>query len=246
MADALSWRVERACAAAFPARDRHVIDGWSVGVSGGGPRRINSASVIDPAAPRDRATLATIHALFAAAGQPTIVRVTDLADVTDLLDTAGFTPPEGRTRTLLRAAGTVVTSATAVTLASTPDPAWLAARSRLSALDHRATAARITAPAAYARIDHDGATVAIGYAALTDGIAVIEAIATDAAARRRGQASAIVAALCDWAARGGADHIALQVEEANAAARALYDRLGFVTDLYGYHYRRSAPCPTPV
>lgn len=245
--DALIWRVERACAAAWPARVAHRESGWMVGVSGGGSRRSNSASATAPDVALDMPTLHAIQRRYRDADQPTIVRLTDATQAAGaLLDAAGFAAPEGRTRTLLRLpAGHTPPGAVIVTAA--PDAAWRAARQRLSpssAADHAAIPSRVTAPAAFARVMEGAHSVAIGYAALTDGIAVIESVATDPAARRRGHASAIVAALLGWAARGGAAHVALQVEEANAAARALYDQLGFATDLYGYHYRRSARCPT--
>uniref|UniRef100_UPI0025847FB7 GNAT family N-acetyltransferase, cg3035/Rv0428c family n=1 Tax=uncultured Sphingomonas sp. TaxID=158754 RepID=UPI0025847FB7 len=49
----LCWRVERACAAAWPARTTDVLHGWAVARSGGGTRRINSASPLSPGATLD-------------------------------------------------------------------------------------------------------------------------------------------------------------------------------------------------
>lgn len=251
-ADPLDWRIERACAAAYPPRRVVRAGDWAVALSGGGSRRSNSASALGPDATLDAATRAAIEAVFAAAGQPVIVRVTELTPAVDaLLDRAGFAPPEGATRTLLRTLapaarahaplqGAAVAEADVVRAAA-PDAPWLATRRRLapSVEDPARVAGRVAAPSCYARIGD----AAIGYAVLHDGIAVIEAIGTDPRARRRGYARATVATLVDWAAGAGATHAALQVEATNAAARALYDHAGFATDRYGYHYRRSMACP---
>ncbi|WP_341209414.1 GNAT family N-acetyltransferase [uncultured Sphingomonas sp.] len=184
-----------------------------------------------------------IAAVYDCDGQPTIVRVTDLIPTSSATrDDAGFSAPEGHTRTLLRRLppGERFPSAAIVTTA--PDTAWVAARRRLAGHieSPAAVAARLSIPAAYARFDEGGTVRAIGYAAIHDRIAVLEAIATDPVARRRGFARTVIGALLDWAVVQGAGHAALQVEEANVAARALYARMGFATDLYGYHYRRRA------
>jgi ribosomal protein S18 acetylase RimI-like enzyme len=52
-----------------------------------------------------------------------------------------------------------------------------------------------------------------------------------------------------WARRDQAASAAcLQVVEANAPARRLYERMGFSAPLYGYHYRlKEAPAaPVPL
>jgi ribosomal protein S18 acetylase RimI-like enzyme len=247
-ADDLAWRVERACTAAYPPLAIVRAGDWAVARSGGGSRRTNAASALTPGATLDAARLATIADHYAAAGLPTILRLTDLApDASAFLDGRGFTAPEGGSRTLLRPAGPPCAAPADVVVAATPDPAWLAARRRLAPgiEDPAAVAARLAIPAAYAQRRRDGAVAAIGYVAVSDGIAIIEAVATAPESRRRGHASAIVAALVGWASDAGARHVALQVEATNAPARALYARLGFATDLYGYHYRRSPPCTPP-
>jgi ribosomal protein S18 acetylase RimI-like enzyme len=54
--------------------------------------------------------------------------------------------------------------------------------------------------------------------------------------RRRGLATAVMAALGDWAREHGALACVLQVVSSNAPALGLYDRLGF-TEHHRYHYR---------
>jgi GNAT superfamily N-acetyltransferase len=64
-------------------------------------------------------------------------------------------------------------------------------------------------------------------------------MATLPEARRCGVATRALRALVGWGLGQGCTRAYLQVEEDNAAARALYEGLGFAT-LYGYHYRTAA------
>jgi ribosomal-protein-alanine N-acetyltransferase len=64
-------------------------------------------------------------------------------------------------------------------------------------------------------------------------------------ARRAGLASRLVEAAAGLAARGGAERLFLEVAEDNAAARALYDRLGFIqTGRRRGYYARAAGRPS--
>jgi ribosomal protein S18 acetylase RimI-like enzyme len=266
----LGWRVERACAAAWPANEVREVGGWAVARSGGGTRRANSASASGPGARLDAGVIAAIDALYAEHDQPTLVRVTTLTPGMDaVLDAAGFAPPEGLTHTLAldllpdegRGPGgkAAVTQRHApherpptgprpspgsergeVVLSTTPDAPWIAVRRRLSLAEGRGAddqvtpALRLTVPAIFARFGDD----AVAYAAVVDGIAVVEAVAVDPAQRRRGLAHRMLATLLDRARDEGASHAALQVMADNAPAIALYRGLGFGHHLQNYHYRR--------
>ena len=82
-------------------------------------------------------------------------------------------------------------------------------------------------------------SLAIARGALAAGWIGITAVEVDESARRRGLGSHIVRELCAWAATAGpepAHSVYLQVQTGNAAALALYDRLGF-TRHHDYRYR---------
>ncbi|MEQ6903225.1 GNAT family N-acetyltransferase [Nocardioides sp. YIM 152588] len=70
--------------------------------------------------------------------------------------------------------------------------------------------------------------VAEGRATLDGDWLALHDLAVDPAHRRRGLATAVVAALLEWGAERGATTAWLHVESDNDAGRALYDALGFV------------------
>jgi ribosomal protein S18 acetylase RimI-like enzyme len=65
---------------------------------------------------------------------------------------------------------------------------------------------------------------------------VVSAVTVDERHRRRGLATAVMAALGQWARAEGAHACLLQVASSNDAGLALYERLGF-TEHHRYHYR---------
>lgn len=72
-----------------------------------------------------------------------------------------------------------------------------------------------------------GQRVATGVAVLDGDWLAIHGLAVDASHRRRGLATAVMAALVEWGAEQGARTVWLHVETDNMPALALYDRLGF-------------------
>jgi ribosomal protein S18 acetylase RimI-like enzyme len=65
-------------------------------------------------------------------------------------------------------------------------------------------------------------------------------VLTAPVARMRGLGSALCRCMIARAAAEGARHAYLQVDADNAAARSIYQRLGF-SDAYRYHYRTPEP-----
>ena len=78
--------------------------------------------------------------------------------------------------------------------------------------------------------------VAIGRATIDDGWLGVTAVEVDPALRRSGLARAVMAALFEWGRARGATRSYLQVSADNAAAVALYERLGYWVH-HDYRYR---------
>ncbi len=105
----------------------------------------------------------------------------------------------------------------------------------------RAMLAGLAIPAAFGAVRFGGPgtpLASLAYAAVHDGLACINMVATDPAARRRGLSRRVLLRLLAWAREAGAEGACLQVAADNAAAIPLYEGFGFRTDLYCYHYRR--------
>ena len=213
--------LEHAAALAWPGTEQHWHDGWLLRAGGGYTSRANSAVPLDFSA--------TIAAL---------------PGVIDWYERRGLAPWLALPERLVpvRAAGIKNTRVMVsdlsggeahpeVTLLDRPDPAWLTGYER-----------DVPVPVLTAVID--GAVVfasvagAVGRGAVTtapDGTVWlgISAVHVDSAHRRRGHARTLCRALIDWGARRGATRAYVQVLSDNAAAIALYSRLGFV--LHHHH-----------
>jgi len=74
------------------------------------------------------------------------------------------------------------------------------------------------------------------FAAIHDGTAMLHAIETAQASRRKGVGRNMIRGLAFWAQSQNAHTIALLVTKANVAANALYASMGFMA-VGGYHYR---------
>jgi GNAT superfamily N-acetyltransferase len=85
-------------------------------------------------------------------------------------------------------------------------------------------------------VDVDGAPAAIGIGVLELGWVGVFGMATRSDARRRGAGRGVLRELARWARDEGANNLYLQVETDNAAARTLYESVGFERN-HGYHYR---------
>jgi ribosomal protein S18 acetylase RimI-like enzyme len=88
----------------------------------------------------------------------------------------------------------------------------------------------------FAAVRAAGTTIAIGRGTVDDGWLGVTAVEVDPAHRRRGLASAVLAALLAWGRAHGARRTHLEVTSENSAALALYERAGYWTH-HEYHYR---------
>ncbi|GHD90482.1 GNAT family N-acetyltransferase [Streptomyces naganishii] len=131
----------------------------------------------------------------------------------------------------------------AVVLSRTADEAWLA-RYRRKGLSEVALEVLGSGPSVwFATVPGEGgdAPAAIGRCVVDGRWASFAAVEVDPARRRRGLATAVMAALARQALAEGASAAWLQVETDNAGARALYARMGFSAHHAYHHYRAPDP-----
>lgn len=220
--------VQRILDLAWPGLRRGRLGGWTVRVGRGATRRANSVLAVgDPGRALDEAravvagwageelplqavlggrTADEALALGWAVDAPTVVMVAALGDLA-----REDAPAE-------------------VVAAETPDAAWLAVF-RGGGVDDARLAELTAAPARYLRL---GAH-AVGRMAQVRDWAVLSCVEVAPQERGRGLGRAVTRALVAEAARLGARHVAVQVEEDNPAARELYAAEGFVEHhTYGY------------
>jgi N-acetylglutamate synthase len=237
-----TWRAPRA--------DR--LGDWLLRAADGFTGRANSALAAgDPRRPLPEAVEA-VCAWYAGLGQPAMIAVPfpmtgPAGELDGLLDVLGWSRREGPAIVMTAPpdaiAGLVPGPASGSVLApvqvsAAPDEAWLGMyHYRGQRLPPVARRLLMSAPwQAFASVREDGQTIGIGRVAADAGWAGITAIETDPQYRRRGLATAVTVALATLAVEHGATGLYLQVEDGNAAARTLYERMGF-TGHHRYHYR---------
>lgn len=87
----------------------------------------------------------------------------------------------------------------------------------------------------YACLEDESGALAAGTASFSQGWASLHGLRTIARARGKGYASALINALGNEALARNLNQCFLQVDEENAPARSLYQRLGFLS-AWRYHY----------
>jgi N-acetylglutamate synthase len=245
----LVWRVEETCLNAWPAVRQVLHGGWVLRFSGGLTRRANSANPLAVGGLDADTLIASFEALYRYQRLPTIFRLPSIIDSTidARLAAQGYTS-EGLSLVLHGDLDTVpAVRDPDVQLLERPAPQWFAAMAQLQrhtkkdANLYRQIVGCLAIPAAFAIRSDEHSIAALAYGAIHDGRICYESLVTDHSRQRRGYARRIIGSLAAWAADRGARGACLEVEAANAPARALYESLGF-KELYRYHYRR-APHP---
>jgi len=242
--DPPTWAaLEAAAWAAWPALAEHEHAGWRLRTAQGYTKRANSANAGPEAQPLGAQDLDRIEAHYARHGLPAIFRLTDPGPqpaLDDVLQQHGYSRVDP-SLVLWRLLAAPVDAVPPATLGW---PEWLEAFQAVSGklgpgqATHLAMLQAIQgrcAAAVWPALDPRCA----GLAVLHQGWAGLFDVATAPDARRQGLARTLCQQLLDWAAAQGAHHAYLQVVQSNAAARALYAKLGFVT-AYRYWYRVKA------
>jgi ribosomal protein S18 acetylase RimI-like enzyme len=242
----LSKRVEEASLNAWPALRQLVFDGWLLRFGDGHTRRANAVSALHAGLRDPREKIAVCEALYRAQGLPTLFRLTGMSEpgLAPVLDALGYRS-EGETRVLFADLARHRPAAPSrIELSSTPTEPWLAALAECHQYSEkqRLAARRIldalALPAIFAAARVEGTIASVAFAALHDGIASVNLVVTHPEHRRKGLSRQVISAILAWAQENGASGACLGVEATNAPAIALYEALGFRTELYRYHYRR--------
>ncbi len=229
------------------------LGGWELRAAAGFTRRANSVLPLgDPGVPLDDA-LSTVRRWYGDRGLPAYVQTSTGAEgtqellcaelerrgwvreVTAELWVGGLAPVADRAE------------GTGVVLSRTADAAWLARYRRkgvgeaaLKVLGSGPSVWFATVPGASEGAVAGAAPAAIGRCVVDGRWAGFAAVEVDPAQRRRGLATAVMAALARRALDEGASAAWLQVEADNAAARTLYAGMGFAAHHAYHHYRQPA------
>ena len=245
--------LERLAARSWRGLEEQPYGGWLLRAGGGFTGRANSVLVVgDP--PEDLPdAVAAVSRWYAARGlRPRAQVPTPGAERADAAFAAAGWTRDDDNLVLTASMDDWPAPAVEVGLANGPDDSWLAAyRYRGTPLPPVAHAVLVNAEEpvfAAVRCEPGPAPLAaVARGVLVEGWLCVTAVTVDEGHRRRGLATAVMAGLGAWARERGGSSCVLQVAGANAAARALYGRLGF-TEHHRYHYRlgaEPAPGPTP-
>lgn len=227
---------------AWPALRTMHYDGWLLRCSGGQSRRVNSVNPLQSGVLDTECKIAEAEAIYQRWGRKAVFRLTPLADegLSQKLAARGY----------MTEAPTFVQLATArpgkpsggMLLLERANANWFDAALQMrglageDAILFRAQHEAVGVQARWALVRDGEQTVGVGVVAVERGWAGLHGIHVAKAARRHGIARALSEGLTGAAYALGARRVWLQVEQANAAALALYASLGFTT-AYSYHHR---------
>ncbi|WP_124269941.1 GNAT family N-acetyltransferase [Streptomyces sp. ADI96-02] len=239
-------------ARAWPPVESEPLGDWRLRASGGFTRRANSALALgDPGLPAAEA-FARVRAFYERRGLPPYVQAATGAEGTQEVLCAELERHGWRREVsaevriaALAPVGDLDADVSPVRLTRTPDAAWLARYQRLGTPGPHVLRVLGGGPSVwFAAVPGEAADGASGTAPAAIGRMVVDgrwagfmAVEVAPEHRRRGLATAVMAALARRALEEGASAAWLQVEEDNEGARALYDGMGFAAHHRYHHFR---------
>jgi ribosomal protein S18 acetylase RimI-like enzyme len=234
--------IEWAAVRGWPALQTAEHDGWIWRHTSGGSIRANSVAALAYTGKELGASIDHIAALYRGRGAPACFTISDVSAPAGLdaeLEIRGW-----------RRGSDHVTMAKPVTrrhrqdfgveVAARPSGEWMAVYLSGLSPDRRDIAPRLLAglpkETVFLGARRGGRVIASGASIIDGRLASVQCMATLSDARRQGGASAVLGVIERLAAGGGATHLYLQTEGANAAARGLYEHAGFAV-VGRYHTR---------
>ena len=221
-------------AATWPAAETRVQSGWTLRRGEGGGNRVSAATLAAPGADPAEA-----EAAMRAWGQVPLFQIRPGDEALDAaLDARGYA---------LRDASLILAAPAADLATRAPDEGAIICSAPLACMEEIWAEGGI-GPARLAVMRRapdrklwllgraDDRPAGTAFVGIADGVALLHALEVAAPARGRGLGGVMTRAAAAWAARAGAETFALAVTERNAAARALYARLG-LAEAGRYHYR---------
>jgi ribosomal protein S18 acetylase RimI-like enzyme len=218
---------------AWPALEQQRLGQWRLRAAQGWTNRANSALPLGDSGQPLTDTVAACVAFYQARGLPPKITVPlpVRRDVADHLSAAGwFAQP-----VVLVQAAPIETvaepAADAVVLLDAPTPEFLDRLSGWKAALPPAALEVLTGvrPVGFAEVRDQGTLLATARGAVVREWLHLGLVEVDPIARRQGLAQRVSSAVARWGQGHGATRVVLQVEEDNAAAVALYRRMGFTT-----------------
>jgi len=221
--------------ATWPPAEFRAVGSWLLRRGAGGGQRVSAASTTD-----QEADLAPAEAGMRGWGQTPLFRLTpDQALLDRRLDEAGYAMKDpvalyaAPVASLADGRDETVTVFRVVSPLAMVDEIWL--RGGIGP-GRRAVMTRAQGPLMTLMARAGDRAVGAAFVAVDGNVAMIHAIEIAPEHRRKGGGALLIRGAASFAAEHGAKWLALAVTEANAPARALYERLGIA--LAGsYHYR---------
>jgi GNAT superfamily N-acetyltransferase len=238
----LNRRIEESALNAWPALRQVVYDGWVLRFSKGFTKRANSVNALCPSTIDTGEKIAFCEARYQEQGLLPIFRITPFApaDLDPMLEERGYKKID-TTLVLHLDLGRCLVPPTEPLHEACIDE-WLPIYCRLnnSPLDahqvHREILETITGVCYPASLVVSGEPVSCALGVLEAGFFGLFDVVTALAHRNEGYATMLLFSMLGWACANGAVHAYLGVVETNAAARALYGKLGY-QEAYAYWYR---------
>ncbi len=234
-------RIEQLSLQAWPGLTSEWIDGWLLRTAGGYTKRANSATPLAAGRLPLSEKIDAVEAYYEERGLRPIVRIPSFVPEADRIDDAlagrgwrRLDETSVQAIDLLRAAHRPAPFG-----ALLPLDLWLPLYYRYQNSEFHPLHRKILESAAGELLPvwgRTGPAGAVGLGVVEDGVMGIFDVVSDPAHRRQGSGEAVMRILFEFGLEEGAHQAYLQVMVSNAAALALYRKLGF-EEQYRYAYR---------